>query len=96
MKEYNFFNLSILIVNWNGGYIFKKCLKSIKREVKREKIKYEIIIVDNNSCVNEIKWLSKLNNKEIIIIKNYEMILNGCYKDAKQQKIATRKSNKIQ
>jgi len=43
--------LSIIIVTWNTAQITLKCIKTIHQHLKN-KIKYEIIIVDNNSSDN--------------------------------------------
>ncbi|MDD3223912.1 MAG: glycosyltransferase family 2 protein [Clostridium sp.] len=44
MQEYD---LTIIIVNWNAKELLKNCLNSIYENTKT--LKYEIIIVDNNS-----------------------------------------------
>lgn len=41
-------DLSIIIVNWNSGKLVYECIKSINENTKS--IKYEIIIVDNDSA----------------------------------------------
>ncbi len=40
-------DLSIIIVNWNSGKLVYECIKSINENTKS--IKYEIIVVDNDS-----------------------------------------------
>jgi GT2 family glycosyltransferase len=42
----NHFDVSIVIVNFNSGDLLSNCLKSIKECIN---IKYEVIVVDNNS-----------------------------------------------
>lgn len=49
--------VSIIIVDFNSGDLITKCVKSIKESIK---IKYEIIIVDNNSAVEHHTILKRL------------------------------------
>lgn len=42
-------DLSIIIVSFNTKQITKNCLDSVNRSLWQSKIKYEIIVVDNNS-----------------------------------------------
>jgi len=67
--------LSIIIVNWNTAQITLKCIKTIHKYLDK-KIKYEIIVVDNNSSddtqtiiTNEVKQSHWDNTK---LIKNPE------------------------
>lgn len=56
--------VSIIIVNWNGGEVFRDCLKSL------DKIKYpswELIVVDNASIDGSDKYTGK---KKLTLIKN--------------------------
>lgn len=63
--------VSFLIVNWNGGEIFKQCIQSIERNVEKSGIKdYETIVADNNSSDLETGWL--LARKNIKLIQNTE------------------------
>ena len=43
-------DVSIVIVNWNGGRLLKKCLASIFESLKEGALKYEVVVVDNGSC----------------------------------------------
>lgn len=47
--------LSIIIVNWNGGELLRSCLKSIARFPPS--VPYDIVIVDNASSDDSVGWL---------------------------------------
>lgn len=54
--------ISFLIVNWNGGEIFKNCICSIEKNITQAGIKdYEIVVVDNNSYDLDESWLLSKN-----------------------------------
>jgi hypothetical protein len=58
--------ISFLIVNRNGGEVFKRCISSITDNCSRLKLKdYEIIVVDNAST-EDIKWLEETKNTTVI------------------------------
>ncbi len=63
-------NLSIIIVSYNTKKITLNCLKSIISSLKNTKLRYEIIIIDNNSNDGSQKEISnfKSQNKEINIV----------------------------
>lgn len=62
-------DISIIIVNWNTGSLLYNCVKSIVEETKG--LKYEIIIVDNNSKDNSCDNIEKdFNNVNIIYSKD--------------------------
>lgn len=42
-------DLSIVVVSYNTKKITENCLKSVNRSLRNSKIKYEVIVVDNNS-----------------------------------------------
>ena len=46
MKKIDF---SIVIVSYNTKKITETCLESVNRSLENSKIKYEIIVIDNNS-----------------------------------------------
>ena len=48
--------ISIVIINYNTAFHLKQCLKSVFENVKE--IKYEVIVVDNNSTDREIEKLA--------------------------------------
>ena len=64
-------DLFIIIVNYNTRDFLKRCLMSIKKNVS-EKIKYEIIIVDNASTDGSPSEISNLKSQ----ISNLKIILN--------------------
>ena len=57
--------VSIIIVNYNGLELLKKCLMSLS---KIQFTNYEIILVDNNSSDNSVNYITK-NFPQIILIK---------------------------
>lgn len=54
--------VSIIIVNWNGGEVFRNCLNSLKKLKYRD---YELIIVDNGSTDGTQKLATIQNNKNL-------------------------------
>ena len=60
--------LSILIVNYNTKDLTSRCIESIYSTFRGD---FEIIVVDNNSVDNSVKFL-KENFPEVIIIENQE------------------------
>ncbi len=63
-------DLSIIIISFNTKDLTRECIKSIKRTVK---LKYEIIVVDNNSEDGSVAELEKLKKDiNFKIIKNRE------------------------
>ncbi len=63
-------DVSIIIVNYNKFLLTEKCIDSILENVK--KIKYEVIVIDNNSPNESYEYLSKRYNcvDNIKIINN--------------------------
>lgn len=59
--------ISIIIVNYNGFKVIKKCIDSILNQSYKN---YEIIIVDNNSYDSSISLLKEYENKLKIIVLN--------------------------
>ncbi len=53
-------DLSIVIVSYNTRKITEDCIESINRSLTNTKIKYEIIIVDNNSVDGSTQTLQKI------------------------------------
>ncbi len=47
--------LSIIIVNWNGGELLRSCLKSVAQAPPS--VSYDIVIVDNASSDDSVAWL---------------------------------------
>lgn len=54
-------DLSIVIVSYNTKKITEDCMESINRSLTGAKIKYEIIVVDNNSLDGSQKLLEKMS-----------------------------------
>ena len=48
---YNVFDVSVIIVNWNSGKYLKDTIESLYSYNKD--LNYEVIIIDNNSDINE-------------------------------------------
>lgn len=53
-------DLSIVIVSYNTKKITEDCIESINRSLTNTKIKYEIIVVDNNSLDGSAEALQKI------------------------------------
>jgi GT2 family glycosyltransferase len=50
--------ISFLIVNWNGGETFKRCIHSVEKNIAQARLKdYEIVVVDNKSYDLDASWL---------------------------------------
>jgi GT2 family glycosyltransferase len=47
--------LSIIIVNWNGGELLRSCLKSVAQAPPS--VSYDIVVVDNASSDASVAWL---------------------------------------
>ncbi|HSS20765.1 MAG TPA: glycosyltransferase family 2 protein [Pyrinomonadaceae bacterium] len=82
-------DLSIIIVNWNGGELLKNCLKSVAQSPPS--LRYEIVIVDNASADDSVAWLRShavaelLPGIDIHVIENAE---NTGFSKANNQAIA--------
>lgn len=62
-------DLSIVIVSYNTKKITENCIESINRSLINTKIKYEIIVVDNNSGDGSAEALQKIaqdNNSHLV------------------------------
>ena len=53
-------DLSIVVVSYNTKKITENCIESINRSLTNTKIKYEIIVVDNNSVDGSAQTLQKI------------------------------------
>lgn len=62
--------LAIVIVNWNGLNLLKRCLSSIERFPP--KVPYEIIVVDNASSDGSVEWLraESARNLRLKLVEN--------------------------
>lgn len=57
--------VSVVVVNWNGGKVFKDCLESLK---KIDYPNWELIVVDNGSSDESLEYLRGF--KKIKLLKN--------------------------
>lgn len=60
-------DISVILVNYNTRDLTKKCIESIKEYVKS--VSYEIIVIDNNSVDNSVKFLQSAF-QDITLIQN--------------------------
>ncbi|HEY6805816.1 MAG TPA: glycosyltransferase family 2 protein [Pyrinomonadaceae bacterium] len=64
--------LAIIIINWNGGELLKRCLDSI--EQFPPSVAYEIVVVDNDSTDGSREWLETQSvqspKSKVTLIKN--------------------------
>ena len=56
-------NVLIVIVNWNGFEVLRKCIESIN-SINYEN--YRVLVVDNNSKVELLSSYNEYNNIDII------------------------------
>jgi N-acetylglucosaminyl-diphospho-decaprenol L-rhamnosyltransferase len=63
--------LSIVVVNWNGGELFRRCIESVRRHPPS--MPYEIIVVDNASTDDSLAWARSLE-PPLRIITNTENV----------------------
>ena len=61
-------SLSIVVLTWNDWKNTVDCLQSILKSIN---IKYDIILVDNNSDLKHINFIKKWHKKEIISNRNF-------------------------
>lgn len=61
-------NVAIIIVNWNGLHLLKKCIPSLFT-INYPVTKYTIYVVDNGSTDQSVSWIKK-HYPKIKIIKN--------------------------
>jgi GT2 family glycosyltransferase len=83
--------LSIIIVNWNGGELLRRCLQSVAQHPPS--LPYEIVVVDNASSDESVNWLRSaevaalLGDVPLHLIENAE---NVGFSRANNQAIAAR------
>jgi GT2 family glycosyltransferase len=63
--------LAIIIVNWNGGELLRRCLQSVAAHPPH--CAYEIVVVDNASTDGSREWLETLGAR-VRLIKNEENV----------------------
>jgi len=61
--------LSIIIVNYNTKKLLADCINSIEKSV--QKLKYEIVVVDNNSTDGSVELLKSQFPRVRLIVNNY-------------------------
>ena len=61
--------VSIVFVNYNGKGLLKKSLDSANKAISKEKKKYEIIVVDNDSSDRSVEFIKK-HYKSVKIVQN--------------------------
>ncbi len=69
----NSIDLSIIIVSYNTKEITKNCLKSILNSLKKAKIDYELILIDNGSTDDTIKEIKNYSPR-LKIFENTENV----------------------
>lgn len=67
-------DLTIIIVNWNGGELLKQCLASIAESPPS--CPYEIIIVDNASSDESVSWLKSVEVESLFGADSLDLIEN--------------------
>jgi N-acetylglucosaminyl-diphospho-decaprenol L-rhamnosyltransferase len=82
-------DLSIIIVNWNGGELLRSCLRSIAQAPPS--VAYDIVVVDNASADDSVAWLHSAEVAALLpgialhVIENAE---NAGFSKANNQAIA--------
>ncbi|MBE3092255.1 MAG: glycosyltransferase [Actinobacteria bacterium] len=75
--------------NKNTSELLKVCIKSIKKFTNN---RYELWIVDNNSPLENIKWLNKINDVNLAFIRSNKEI-SGSFANALALEVAVRLIN---
>ena len=79
--------VSIIIINWNGKNLLRKCLPSVITAAEYVKKRYEIIIVDNDSTDGSVQFLkSKFPKVKVIILKENTGFVRGSNMGVKSAK----------
>ncbi|MEA2205886.1 MAG: hypothetical protein QOE77_2662 [Blastocatellia bacterium] len=63
-------DLSIIIVNWNGGQLLRRCIESVVRHPPASS--WEIILIDNASGDNSLEWVRSSSLPNLTLIENQE------------------------
>lgn len=65
-------DLSVIIISYNTSQITRECIESVIASLRHSTIKYEIVIVDNNSADDSVEQIKKLRSqyKQIKLIEN--------------------------
>ena len=86
-------DLSIIVVNWNGGQLLRSCIRSIAQNPPA--VAYDIVVVDNASADDSVAWLrsNELSNLlpdvTVHVIENAD---NAGFSKANNQAIAFSRS----
>lgn len=56
MKNKKFPEISVIIPNWNGSELLKKCLDSLKKQTYKD---FEILVIDNGSSDGSVELMKK-------------------------------------
>jgi GT2 family glycosyltransferase len=62
--------LSIIIVNWNGGELLRRCIESVVRHPPA--IPWEVILLDNASSDNSLEWVRSSRIPNLRLVANKE------------------------
>ena len=63
-------DLSIIIVNWNGGELLRRCIESVMQYPPT--LSWEIILIDNASNDDSLAWVRSSNIPNLKLIENQE------------------------
>ena len=63
-------DLSIIIVNWNGGELLRRCIESVMQYPPT--LSWEIILIDNASNDDSLAWVRSSNIPNLRLIENQE------------------------
>jgi GT2 family glycosyltransferase len=66
--------LSIIVVNWNGGELLRQCLRFVSKYPPS--VPYEIIVVDNASSDDSVTWLRSAAIQELFAKTTLRIIAN--------------------
>lgn len=75
MTNKNNIELSIILVNWNGGQVTLNCIESLYKTIKETA--YEIVLVDNNSSDGSCEEICRRYPKVIVIKNSYNNMFAG-------------------
>jgi GT2 family glycosyltransferase len=86
--------LTIIIVNWNGGEMLRNCLRSISQSPPS--VAYDIVVVDNASSDDSVAWLRSeevaglMPGVDVRVIENRD---NAGFSKANNQAIANSRAS---
>jgi len=56
--------LSIIVVNWNGGEMLRRCLSCVAKNPPAAS--FEVIVVDNASHDDSVAWLRSAESRTLL------------------------------